>query len=404
MLVRACIERDRQRWLAYGYQTAFITCLFASFACGSDSSISVTSPSSNTRCAVTATSDMHNASSTGGAGAVTIGVNRECSWAVNADVEWIAFGAATSGQGPATIPFTVAPNAAVQPRRARLAVNDQHIEITQGAAPCRFALDRESQTVGAAGGAESVRVSAQAGCEWTAVSHDSWVSITSPSAGQGEGTIGVRIAANDRAEPREGAVTIAGLMFHVSQAAAVVPPVNPPGAPPIPVPPSPAPPTPTPPAPTPPSPTPPAPAPPAPAPPTPTPPAPTPPAPTPPAPAPPTPTPPTPTPPAPTPPAPTPPAPAPPAPTPPPPEPKTAEIDGRVTKLAGSCPTLTFEIDKYTVQTTAQTSFSGGNCRDIKDRTKVDVRGVETSKNAVVASSITIRDNGEEDPGKKGVP
>lgn len=75
-----------------------------------------------------------------------------------------------------------------------------------------------------------------------------------------------------------------------------------------------------------------------------------------------------------------------------------------MTKLEGACPTLTFEIEKYTVQTTAQTAFSGGTCRDIKDKTKVDVRGVEISKNVVAASSITIRDNGDDDPGKKAVP
>ena len=75
-----------------------------------------------------------------------------------------------------------------------------------------------------------------------------------------------------------------------------------------------------------------------------------------------------------------------------------------MTKLVGTCPTLTFVVDKFTVHTTAQTSIGGGNCRDIKDRTKVDVRGVETSKNVLAASSITIRDNGDDDAGKKAVP
>jgi hypothetical protein len=104
-------------------------------ACGSGSTVSVTAPSSTSRCALTATTDLPSAGPSGSSGALTIGVNRECSWTVNADVDWIAFSGPTSGQGSATIPFSVAPNAAVQPRRGRVAVNDQHVDIAQAAAP-----------------------------------------------------------------------------------------------------------------------------------------------------------------------------------------------------------------------------------------------------------------------------
>jgi hypothetical protein len=297
---QACIEGHWLRRLTYGYRTVVGGAgLLSAFACGSDSSISVTSPSSNARCAVTATTDIQSASAAGSSGALTIGVNRECSWTANADVPWVAFGGATRGQGPATIPFTVAPNAAVQPRRARLAVNDQLVEITQ--------------------------------------------------------------------------------------AAAAAPPPAPP--------PTPAPPTPAPPAPTPPTPTPPTPAPPTPAPPTPTPPAPAPPPPAPPAPAPPAPG---------SPPAPTPPAPTPPAP------PAPVELAGKVSDLSGACPAITFTVEHRTVRTTAQTSISGGNCGDISDKAKVEVRGVVTSGDVVAASSITIIDKGKENEngngGKSGVP
>jgi hypothetical protein len=368
------MPRRRERGARGGVVLIAAVCLSASFACGSDSSISVTSPSSNARCAVTATADMQSASSSGGAGALTIGVNRECSWTANADVDWVAFGGATSGQGPATIPFTVAPNVAVQPRRARLAVNDQQVEITQGAAPCRFALDRQGEAIGAAGGVETVRVTAQAGCEWRAVSQESWVAIASPAAGQGEGSVSLRIETNTQPQPREGAVTIADISFRVSQAAAIVPPpTNPPGTPtptpPTPgVPPTPAPPEPTPPAPTPtPTPTPPAPAP-------------TPPAPTP---APPAPTP-TPTP-----------TPTPPAPTPPPPT--TVVLEGKASKIEGPCPTRTFVVEDRTVLVTAQTSISGGDCKDIKNKVTVQVRGVVTSNDVVAASSVNILDKDEKD-------
>jgi hypothetical protein len=249
--------------------------VMSSQACGSDSTLTVTAPSSAARCTLTASTDLPSASPAGSSGALTIGVNRECSWTANADVTWIAFGGPTSGQGPATIPFTVAPNAAVQPRRGRVVVNDQQVEIAQGAA------------------------------------------------------------------------------------------VAPPPAPPVP----PAPP------PTPPSP----PSPPAPPPGPPPDPSPTPPSPAPPSPAPPTPAPPTP------------PAPTPPVPTPPTP----VELEGTVSRLAGTCPAITFALDQRTVQVTAETKIRGGNCSHIENNAKVEVTGVVTSGNVVAASSITIVDKGD---------
>jgi hypothetical protein len=77
-----------------------------------------------------------------------------------------------------------------------------------------------------------------------------------------------------------------------------------------------------------------------------------------------------------------------------------------VSDLSGACPTVTFTVEHRTVRTTAQTSINGGNCRDIKEKVKVEVRGVVTSGDAVAASSITIVDKGDENGngGKSGIP
>jgi hypothetical protein len=39
---------------------------------------------------------------------------------------------------------------------------------------------------------------------------------------------------------------------------------------------------------------------------------------------------------------------------------------------------------------TAATSISGGECRDVKNNAKVQVRGVVTANDVVTASSVTI--------------
>jgi hypothetical protein len=65
-----------------------------------------------------------------------------------------------------------------------------------------------------------------------------------------------------------------------------------------------------------------------------------------------------------------------------------------VSDLLGVCPAITFVVDKRTVRISAQTSISGGNCSDIEDKIKVEVRGAVTADEVVLASSVTIVDKG----------
>jgi hypothetical protein len=73
-------------------------------------------------------------------------------------------------------------------------------------------------TVAAAGGPQSVSVTAVNGCAWTAVSGASWITVTSGASGSGNGTVNFDVAANTGAG-RNGTVTIAGQTFTVSQSA-----------------------------------------------------------------------------------------------------------------------------------------------------------------------------------------
>ncbi len=74
----------------------------------------------------------------------------------------------------------------------------------------------------AAGGPATVGVTVAAGCAWTATTTADWITITSGAAGSGNGTVALTVAANTGAE-RTGAVTIAGQIFTVRQAAAPPP-------------------------------------------------------------------------------------------------------------------------------------------------------------------------------------
>lgn len=83
---------------------------------------------------------------------------------------------------------------------------------------CSFSINPTSASFAAAGGSASVAVTTQAGCNWTAVSNNSFITITSGASGSGSGTVNYTVAANTASTSRNGSMTIAGLTFNVTQA------------------------------------------------------------------------------------------------------------------------------------------------------------------------------------------
>ena len=84
---------------------------------------------------------------------------------------------------------------------------------------CSFSINPTSASFAAAGGSGSVTVTTAAGCNWTAASNNSFITITSGASGSGSGTVNYAVAANTSVA-RNGSLTIAGLTHSVSQAAA----------------------------------------------------------------------------------------------------------------------------------------------------------------------------------------
>lgn len=115
-----------------------------------------------------------------------------------------------------------------------------------------------------------------------------------------------------------------------------------------------------------------------------------------PSPAPPTPSP-TPPPPPPTPPpSPTPPTPPPPSPTPPTPAPtpvREVQLEDEVRNLSGVCPLLRFTIDGQVVYTTTKTSFERGPCSRMRNGVEVEIRGWLMSDNTVRADRVRYEDD-----------
>jgi len=81
---------------------------------------------------------------------------------------------------------------------------------------CDDSIAPSSRSFAETGGAGSVLVMAAGGCQWTATSNASFITITSGGSGSGVGTVNYTVAANS-GPARNGTITIAGQTFTVSQ-------------------------------------------------------------------------------------------------------------------------------------------------------------------------------------------
>jgi len=83
---------------------------------------------------------------------------------------------------------------------------------------CSFSINPTSASFAAAGGTGTVTVTTSAGCNWTAASNNSFITVTSGASGSGSGTVTYSVAANTLSTSRSGSLTIAGLTHSVTQA------------------------------------------------------------------------------------------------------------------------------------------------------------------------------------------
>jgi hypothetical protein len=89
-----------------------------------------------------------------------------------------------------------------------------NIVPTQG---CSFSLTPPSLSIPANARVSSIAVTTSAGCTWSAISNNSWLSVNAGANGSGNGTVNFAIGANPGPSSRIGTLTVAGQTFTVTQ-------------------------------------------------------------------------------------------------------------------------------------------------------------------------------------------
>jgi hypothetical protein len=238
----------RHRNLAYTLAIALAASAGVAGCTSTQTSTEIAAPSSQ-KCQVQVSNSPSTFPDAGGSGTLQVGATRDCGWSAATTANWVSM-ANTSGQGDATISYSVAANSVPQVRSAAITVEGQTVQLTQAAAPCRYALSKNVDTAASSGGPLSVAVTTLTGCGWTTSSDSGWLVISSNASGNASATVGLTVAPNGGGQ-RTGHALIAGQTYTVTQEAASASPPPPSSPAPSPSPtPAPAPaPTPSPPAP-----------------------------------------------------------------------------------------------------------------------------------------------------------
>lgn len=82
---------------------------------------------------------------------------------------------------------------------------------------CNYAISPTSGYFSMSGGSGSVNLTAPAGCNWTVVSNDSWITLTSSDSGSGNDVVTFEVRENFTQSARTGTLMIAGIVYTVVQ-------------------------------------------------------------------------------------------------------------------------------------------------------------------------------------------
>jgi len=176
----------------------------------------ITVNQAGTSCTYSVSPTSVSISAAGGAGTpISVSTPSGCAWTAAESAGWITILTGATGTGNGSVTYSVQANTG-SARTATITVAGQGVSISQSP-PCSYSISPNNATMDKAGGTGTVAVTTQSGCEWTAASNASWITITSGSSGTGNGTVSFTAAANTTGNDRNGTLTIAGRTFTLTE-------------------------------------------------------------------------------------------------------------------------------------------------------------------------------------------
>ena len=151
----------------------------------------------------------------GDTGTVTVSpTDTRSSWRARPNCDWISV-SPTSGTGPSTVTYRIAPWHDVSTRTGTFTVGGHTVSVFQYGS--RMELDRYSAACDYYAHVIPIKVDALAITSWTVTPNVNWISVEDAGNGQGGDTVSVVIAENPGYRARTGTVTIGTETFTVTQ-------------------------------------------------------------------------------------------------------------------------------------------------------------------------------------------
>jgi len=158
-----------------------------------------------------------NFSATGSPGIVGVTSTGSCGYTAVSNTPFISITSGATGTAPANVGFNVAANTGPSQRTGTITIGDKTFTVTQDGLNCSYSIAPTAPNFSAGSNSSSVNVTATAGCAWTAISNDNWLTITAGGSGTGNGVTNYSVATNT-GPARTGTLTVAGQTVTVTQA------------------------------------------------------------------------------------------------------------------------------------------------------------------------------------------
>ncbi|HTS17632.1 MAG TPA: choice-of-anchor tandem repeat GloVer-containing protein [Verrucomicrobiae bacterium] len=145
----------------------------------------------------------------------------DCAWSAVSNDPFITITSGASGTGSGKVVYSVPGNTNTTALTGTMTIAGETFTVNQAAGGCTFKLSPKAGKLKATGGTGTIKVTPNLGdCDWTAVSNDSFITITSGASGTGKGAVTYTVPANTNTTVVVGSITVDGQTFTVTQAGA----------------------------------------------------------------------------------------------------------------------------------------------------------------------------------------
>lgn len=153
---------------------------------------------------------------------IAVSTSSCCTWTAVSNAAWITITGGTPGTGNGVVTYSVSQNSTGAARVGTMTIAGETVTVTQAA--CSFEISPSGAIAACLGDTGIIDVTATSCCDWTAVSNDVWITITSGATGTGNGSVGWTAAVNSGGSSRTGTITVATITYTIDQPGGCMPP------------------------------------------------------------------------------------------------------------------------------------------------------------------------------------